>query len=460
MSVAGTGLADRRTGSDSRSVWLGVGRSAGSRLAVLAVSAVLGVVLTRIILDRYGRAAFAQYGLLVGIGSLLPFADLGMSAAVMNAVASTGDPRAEPVVRRVLVTALRVLLASAAVLGGIALVLTATGLWRVILGPGLLPGSGPVAAMTCLLLIAVGMPLGIGQRVLAGLGRNHLSIVVLGLQTPLVLGVVLLLAAVHIPAGAALAPLAYAATALLSAVLVLLAVRFLRPNLAQAVRDVPRWRRAPGAPVFHMAWPMLVQMLALPLAMQTDRIVLSHRASTAVLAQYNLASQMFNPIWAVISAGGITLWPVFARARARGEALSPMSMSWLFGAAAAVMAALVAAVSPWLAALASGDRIRLGPLLLASFLVLMCFQGLKYPLGMFMTDAAGLRFQALMVLLMLPVNLGLSWWLAGPFQAAGPVIGSVVGVGLFQFVGYAAYVRRRTATAAAAAAAVPGEQPS
>jgi O-antigen/teichoic acid export membrane protein len=193
---------------------------------------------------------------------------------------------------------------------------------------------------------------------------------------------------------------------------------------------------------------MLVQMLALPLAMQTDRIVLSHRAGVDVLAQYNLASQMFNPIWAVISAGGVTLWPVFARARARGEALSPVSISWLFGAAAAVMAAVLALVSPWLASLASGGAITLGPLLLVAFLVLMSFQGLKYPLGMFMTDPAGLRFQALMVVLMLPVNLGLSWWLAGPLKAAGPVIGSVVGVGLFQYVAYAWYVRRRTAATA------------
>ena len=46
----------------------------------------------------------------------------------------------------------------------------------------------------------------------------------------------------------------------------------------------------------------------------------------------------------------------------------------------------------------------------ACFIVL---QALKYPLGMYMTDARGLRYQAVMVVLMLPVNVGLSVVLAG-----------------------------------------------
>ena len=46
-------------------------RSGGARLAVLPVSAVLGIVATRLIIDHYGTAAYAQYTLLVGIGPLL-----------------------------------------------------------------------------------------------------------------------------------------------------------------------------------------------------------------------------------------------------------------------------------------------------------------------------------------------------------------------------------------------------
>ncbi len=430
--------------------WAGVARSAGAKVAVLPVSALLGIVLTRLVIDTYGEAAFAQYGLLVAIGALLPFADLGMSAAVMNAVAASADPSSDPRVHGVLVTAVRVLVGSATTLAAVAVVLWATGLWPVLLGEGLLPGSGPAVATVCLLLIAAAMPVGIGQRILAGLGRNHLSVAVLGAQTPLVLGTVALLVWWDVAAGPAIAVVAYAVTLALSVALTAVAASSLDPVVGRAVRDAFRLRTVRGDRVVHLAWPMLVQMLALPLAMQTDRIVLSHRAGTTALAEYNLAAQMFTPVWAVVSAGGITLWSSFARARAQGRPVSPFTTAWVFAAVAAAMAGAVAVASPLLSDLASGGRIALGGPLVAAFVVLMCLQGLKYPLGMAMTDAAGLRFQALMIALMLPVNVGLSWWLAGPLGAAGPVVGSVVGVGVFQCLANASHVRRRLRAAASA----------
>jgi O-antigen/teichoic acid export membrane protein len=428
--------------ADRRSVLMGAARSAGVRLVVLPVSAVLGIVVTRLVIDGYGPAAFAQYGLLVGIGALLPFADLGMSAVVMNAVAASESPGTDEHVLRVLVTAVRVLIASAAVLALVGAGITALGLWPGLLGSGLLPGSGPWVALASLLLIAIAMPMGIGQRILSGLGRNHLSIAVLGLQTPLVLGALLLLLHLDAPAGPAVAVLAYGATAVLSAVCCVLAARLVRPAAREVFHRVPRVRSFRGSRVADVAWPMLVQSIALPIAMQTDRIVLSHRADASVLAEYNLGSQMFTPIWAVVSAAGITLWPVFARARARGQHTSPVPMAGVFGGLAALMAVGVALVSPWLADVASGGRIQLPASLVVCFAVLMTLQGVKYPLGMFMTDPRGLRFQALMIVLMLPVNVGLSWYLAGPLGAAGPVLGSVVGVAGAQVLANFLYVSR------------------
>ena len=136
--------------SGPRSHWTNVARSAGAKVVVLPVSALLGIVLTRLVIDTYGEAAFAQYGLLVAIGALLPFADLRMSAAVMNAVAASADPASDPRVHRVLVTAVRVLVGSATALAAVAVVLWASGLWPVLLGEGLLPGSGPAVATVCL----------------------------------------------------------------------------------------------------------------------------------------------------------------------------------------------------------------------------------------------------------------------------------------------------------------------
>ncbi len=445
--VATRATADGAEPNTPRSVWRVLGRSAGIRLLVLPVSAVLGIVNTRLIIDHYGSAAYAQYGLLVNIGSLIPFADLGMSAALMNAVAESEDPSNDPDVRRVLITAMRVLVASAGVLLLITGLVTWRDGWTTLLGAGLLPHSGPVAAGLCAVAIAITLPAGVGQRLLTGLGRNHIAIAVVGLQTPLVLASLVVMITTGTGSSTAVAVIPYLATFALSIACTWFAARQVQPNFRTAAYDVRKVRTVRGGRVLHVAWPTLVQMIALPIAMQTDRIVLSHRSSPDALAQYNLASQMYSPVWQVTSAAGIALWPIFARARSRRElsAASPQRLALTFAAVAAAVCVLITAVAPWLAARASGGRVHLDTLLLVTFALFMVFQAAKYPLGMYMTDARGLRFQALMVATFLPVNLSLSIVLAGPYGAAGPVIGSATGVLLCQGLANWLYVRRERA---------------
>jgi O-antigen/teichoic acid export membrane protein len=352
-----------------------------------------------------------------------------------------------------------VLLVSAAVLALLTGLVSVLGLWPTLLGDGLLADSGPPVAAACLLLIALGIPVGIGQRMLVGLGRNHISILVLGVQTPVVLVVLTLLVASGSRAGAAFPVVPYAVTLVLSGTCTWLAARRIRPVLGEAVRRVPRVHAERGAPVFHVAWPMLVQMVAVPLAMQSDRLLLSHLRPAAELAEYSLAAQMFIPIWALVNSAGLALWPVFARARAEGAATSPFGMAWAFAGAAAVTAAVVAGASPWLAELATGGAVQLSWLVVLAFAVLMVLQAGKYPLGMYLTDARGLRFQAAMIALMLPVNVGLSWALTLRIGAAGPVIGSIVGVLVFEVVANTFYVRRRLRKAAAAAGQPAVDEP-
>jgi O-antigen/teichoic acid export membrane protein len=409
-------------------------------------------MVTRLIVDRYGPDAYAQYGLLVGIGALLPFTDLGMSAAVMNAVAESPEPSRDEHVRRTLLTAIRVLLGSALLLTAVTLGITLLGGWHALFGAGLGSG-GSAAAAACLFLIALAIPVGIGQRMLIGLGRNHVAVLLLGLQTPIVLGVLLLVTWLGIRVPDAVAAIPYAVAFVLSVWCTWLAARRLRPVFRDAVRAVLRLRAERGAKVLDVAWPMLVQLVAVPLAMQSDRLVLSHVRGAGELARYTLAAQMFTPIWAVVNAAGFALWPVFARARARGASQSPFPLALGFAGAGLVASTVIAVASPWLAALATGGKVTVPAHLAVGFSALMLVQAAKFPLGMFLTDARGLRFQAAMIAAMLPVNLGLSVLLAGTFGAVGPVIASVVGVTVFELVANALYVRRRLARERA----VPGD---
>ena len=431
----------------ARSLWASVAHSAGVRVLVLPVSAILGVVNTRLIIENFGRDAYAQYGLLVALGALIPFADLGMAAAIMNAVGASDRAADDDHVRRILITSIRVLICSAATILAVAGVITALGLWPTLMGDGLLPGSGPAAAAACLAIIGITLPVAFGQRVLTGLGKNHITVALLGLQTPVVLVVLLGLINFDLGNGSYLPVIPYLATFCISLGATVLAARMVRPTIGNALRSVPKVRSVKGERVFDVAWPMLIQMIALPIAMQTDRLVLSHVSGPPDLAEYNLASQMYTPVWQVVSAAGVALWPIFARARARGDrrAQSPMPVSAGFAAAAVGVTVFITVVAPWLAEVASDGKIQISLSLRIAFAIFMVFQAAKYPLGMFMTDAAGLRYQAAMVVMMVPVNLGLSLYLANRYGAIGPVIGSAIGVFLFQFVANWLFVRRALA---------------
>ncbi|WP_375499412.1 lipopolysaccharide biosynthesis protein [uncultured Jatrophihabitans sp.] len=444
MTAQVSGVESVATAGSSRQTWLSIGRSAGARVLILPVSAILGIINTRLIIEHFGEGAFAQYGLLVGLAGLVPFADLGITASVINGIGQSDDPAHDPAVRRILTTGLRVLACSCVVLLLAAWLFTASNAWPSLLGAGLLPGSGSRAAGLCVVAFALTLLVGFGQQILRGLGKNHVAVLLLGLQTPVVLLSVVVIIAVDAPLGGYVAVVAYLTTFAISGVAAVVASRRVHPLVGRAIRDAPRVRTVRGATVFSTAWPVVVQMVALPIAMQTDRLVLSHVSDLPNLARYNLASQIFTPVWAVVSSAGVALWPIFARARARKDsyAPSPARMSLAFGGAAAVICLCLALASPWLAKTASGGAVHLDLPLVITFSVFMVFQALKYPLGMYMTDARGLRFQALMIVLLLPVNLGLSWVLAERWGAVGPVIGSAVGVFCCQVVANWWYVRR------------------
>src|SRR5690606_18311913 len=226
-------------------------------------------------------------------------------------------------------------------------------------------------------------------------------------------------------------------------VLLVTAARLLRPQVGAALRDVPRVRAVPGVRVFHLAWPMLVQMVSLPVAMQTGRILLSHQGTGLDLARYNLAAQLFGVVLAAVASAGLALWPHFARARSESVKASPFRASLVFTGAGIALSLVLTALLPVVVPLVTDGEFGLGLPLVAAFVVFTVVQAAKYPVGMYMTDAAGLRAQVLPVVLMVPLNLALTWWLIPHLGAAGPVWATAASVLVCQVVPNALWVRRR-----------------
>ena len=422
-------------------MWASVGTTAVAKVFVMGVSGILGLFTTRLIIEHFGKDAYAQYGLLTSFPSLLPFADLGMAAVVINAVAAAEDVRSDRYLRNAITTAFRILIVAGAVIIAVGAVISFLGLWPTLLGSGLTAG-GANAAFLCLAVFGVVLPMTVGQRIMVGLRRTGTQVASQAVVSPFMMlcvgGVILL----GIPFGDYVSIFSYVANSLVSVICLLFAARLLAPQLGRAIKDIPRVRAVPGVKALHLAWPMLVQMIALPIAMQTDRLLLSHLTHGDELAQYNLSSQLFGMVLQAIAAGGVALWPIYAKARARRDVQSPVKPMLVFTGVGFAMAAVLAVISPWVAAFVSNGKIRLDTWLLIGFVVFVIVQAAKYPLGMYMTDKRGLKFQVWPILVMVPVNLGVSWWLIGVIGAGGPIIGSAITVFACQVLPNYIYVRR------------------
>ena len=167
--------------------------SGAVRALLLPVSAVLTLGTSSVLVRSVGATA---YGAVIFIGTLfqlLPFADLGVGAAVTRAVAASDDPAHDPYVAAVLRRCLRVMSLSGGSLALVALLIGAFGAWGPLLGLNGQVKHANLAATATIVIFGLALPLALGQRVLLGSGKNHLSIAA-GISQPttaLVLAVVL-----------------------------------------------------------------------------------------------------------------------------------------------------------------------------------------------------------------------------------------------------------------------------
>ncbi len=419
-----------------------VGGPAVAKIVVMGLSGILGIVTSRLIIEHYGVEAYGQYGLLATLPTLLPFADLGIAAVVVNSLAESKSPSTDDFVLRTIVTAFRILAVSGLVIIGLSVAIYVLGLWPTLLGRGLLPEGGSVAAVLCLAIFGCVLPLTVGQRIVVGLGRTTAQVAAQTVVAPFMLITILTVVALAIPAGTFLAVFSIVANSMVSVICLVIAAKAIKPQMGLAFARIPRFRRYPGVPVMSLTWPVLVSSIVMPLTLQTDRLLLSQLTHGDELARYNLAAQLFGLILQTIAASGVALWPWYAKARSELRIVSPRMPALWFLAGGLFLGAVMALASPWLEVLVSKGKIHLDPWLLAGFVAFVAVEAAKYPLGMYMTDARGLRFQVVPILTMVPVSLGLSWSLIGVVGAGGPVLGSAIAVLLCQVLPYLWYVGR------------------
>ena len=405
--------------------------SGAVRALLLPLSAVLTLGTSKLLVDAVGATA---YGAVIFVGTLfqlLPFADLGVGAAVTRAVAASHDPRSDPFVHAVLRRSVRILLVSGIVLGLVATGLGLAGVWGSVLGLSGQVEHPELTATLTIVIFGLGLPLALGQRVLLGVHKNHLGVAAGAVQPVVAFGLTVLLWATGGPPAAYVLvfPVGLVAG---SAVTSVLARRVTGLRVSPFVAPAPADPERPVR-VLNIALPMFLLSVGLPLGLQSDKIVISHRLPPEALSEYALASQLYLPGWLVLSTSAFALLPVFARRRAKGI---PHRQLWLrltlaFGALSAAIGLAYVLLAPYVGDLIADGAVPIGLDLRIGFAALLLVQTSGLVSGMVLNRPEEMWVQAAGVLAMMVGNLALSWWLAAAVGVAGPVIASAVTVGLF-----------------------------
>lgn len=400
--------------------------TAGMRLALLPLTAVASLTAQALIVRTVGLESFGVISLIVTLPILIPFADLGMSAAVTNAYARHEDDADE--LARIAWTALW---CCAAALAAIVAVVDRTVGWTRLLGVDI-DAIAPAVRIAFVVLVAAALPFGLGSRMLIGLDRVTTGVALTAIQPLLNLALVAL--AARRGAGELFYLSVAAAQFVTSVTAFAVAAALRRRSPAWWVR--PAWGTAGQRRLlYRTAVPMFIITIGLPLALESHRIALAHLAPPAELGYYAIGMALYTPAWGVVGTAGMNLWPYFAGAKATDEEQARRQYRKVFRWSCLLALAGGAGffgLAPYVTLLWSGHSV--STVLWLALAVLLIVQTAHLSAGMYLTDAAGLAFQAGCVALMAAATLGLMLLLIPLLGAPGAPISSALAIAVFQLL--------------------------
>lgn len=418
-----------------------------AKALTMIVSLVCGVLTTRLVLGETGVEYYALFSMLTTLPNLLSFTDLGSGAVVVNGISTSDDIRHDRELTFQLTSVGRILVGFATVTMLANTVLLLTGGWTLVLGTGGdLPGAAP-SAFVCMTMFCLSVPIGIWVRILLGLRRNHQIILLQGLVSPLTLLAVWLL--LFVP-GDALHPFlalgSFVASFIVAALGFALTAAKTAPLVPRAARMLLHPRRFPGVTVMDVGWPMLAQLLAYPVAVSTQRYILAQWGTHEDVAEYGVAGQVFFALNGLVVAAGLALWPMYAHRRHRGELRrGPFPLSLLFGVGVVAATAVVLVIGPWAFGFITDGALEVHAGTILAFGAMVACTAALYPLGMFIMDKPGIRFQVLPTTLMAVASVVLSVVLTPVLGTAGPPLGNAMAIVVFQVIPFSAYILRHRA---------------
>ncbi len=411
-----------------------------TRLFTYPLTIACSLVTAALLIQSASVEDYAGYTLVASILPILAFLDLGYGGAATNwatEYANTPDSTARTLLGSRLIRALKV----AAIPTGLGL-LAALGssIWATVTDQKWL--HIPIAVLSLTLAIyTLSVPFSIISKLLIGTGRTTHWILIQVIQPLVALGFVAL--AIGLDAKA-LIPAAPAVSLLVMCIVGAgFGLRAVSLSLVRLVKSRNEGTR--NEALFSAAWPMMIILIANPLALSSDRLLLSWYGQTSDVATYSLGAQLFSPALALLSATGLALWPHYAKKRFIGDQARPWTMVSVFALVAVVGSLLLILLSPWLAGMISGGKIELPVLLVVCLSCALIVQAAQLPMGMYMMHGSGPKFQAALLVVMFVVKFGLSLAWIPTFGPGGPALATAVAIAVCQLIPGAYLIARRIA---------------
>jgi O-antigen/teichoic acid export membrane protein len=415
-------------------------RSAFARILSFVPAALATFATSHLVIKHYGVATFDTFVLIITLIALIPLNDLGVGAPVTSAYAARGPQ--DDYSRAVTRTALRTLFVSTLVVEVLSLGITVAGGWHFLLGNAAGPNlyCGIAAAVYGLSFVP-----GLGTSMLLGVHRNHVTVVVQTFTTPVMLAAVAAMIITGTSQHWVIVVPAVAVTSI-SLVTAAMAARATGLSWLQLLGEMRDRRQYPGARIRGTSGPRLLITTASPLALQSDRVVLSHVSTQQAVANYSVAMQIFAPVLGLIGAAAAPLWPIYERARAEGKPGPAVGrVLFMFVSVASAACVVLALLANPIGHLIGGSEINLGVLLPIACALSAITQAAAYPVAMSLMDERGIKFVGAITMIALPLNVGLSIVLAGKpaIGASGPLLATfAVGI-LVQTLPALYYGKRR-----------------
>lgn len=398
-----------------------VAGSTTARAFVMPISALAVLWSSSLVTQQKGLEGFALFSIFVALPYMVPVSDFGISVAVTETLSKYGLQ--SPEFRSVWVRTILILSAISVITVAAATILALTGSWSVILG---LPASRDteLTGLAMMVIMAIGIPLGAGQRVLLGLGRQTTATVLT--SSAGAVSLLLVWTALKIPdSGYAALAVAYGFGPLLMQVAIFcLAVRSVRRERADDTDSVDRFRVS----ILRVALPMAVLTIALPLTYQTDRVLLSHSASLVEVANYSFVSMYYVPLLSIITIGSQALWPLFMKTMENPRRLRRQfrRADTMFGALGLSMMAGIIIVGPTVTRFVSDGAGNPPIQLYVAFGIMLVMFGLNASSGMLLMDYRGRKIQAIGAVSMLAIKVPLSFFLIPVLGATGAVVATLI----------------------------------